>query len=219
MMDAYEIEEQRIHDNHMEEKELIKAQAAEIKRLEERLTTMKNVENLEIKQLEKLLNDALPHIDCRNHEQNNLITEIGQALARKDKLNEKTIKFREEIEQLQAEIKRLEERLSFVRQSRDDRNEIRMKPLWIIFALSMLFWLLCLSGCSHTEQRATLANAHQMIDLKVSKTSFLYWSRFSADTDTFGMTMSARNVESGVDMDVLEQLLKRFGMLYVKGAE
>jgi chromosome segregation ATPase len=72
----------------------------------------------EIKQLEKLLNDALPHIDCRNHEQNNLITEIGQALARKDKLNEKTIKFREEIEQLQAEIKELSEEIGRLKEIR-----------------------------------------------------------------------------------------------------
>jgi len=78
---------------------------------------------------------------------------------------------------------------------------------------TLLALLLLLAGCSMNEQRAKIKvidpvtrEAIVSIDLKVSKSNLAYWSRFQADTDTFGMTTRVYNAEGRPDADTVQAI-------------
>jgi hypothetical protein len=74
----------------------------------------------------------------------------------------------------------------------------------------LIIALLFLTGCSHTSQEWTMTTSTMGVqttdERKISKTSVLYWSKYSADSDIGGMKLKATNVESGVDSEAIQSL-------------
>jgi hypothetical protein len=73
-----------------------------------------------------------------------------------------------------------------------------------------IMFILFLCGCSCQEQKCIV---HAVIpergivadvDLKVSKVSFMYWSKYQADVNTFGMTTHVYNAEGKPDAEAIK---------------
>ena len=74
----------------------------------------------------------------------------------------------------------------------------------------LFYPVLLLCGCSVNRQSAEIeavdptANMVYRVELTHEKKSFLYWSKFQADADTFGMTTHVYNAEGKPDAEAIQ---------------
>jgi len=75
-----------------------------------------------------------------------------------------------------------------------------------------IIFLLFMCGCSTQRQTAEAVVLDPatgfvcVIGPQVSKTNFLYWSKFQADVDTFGMTTKVYNAEGKPDAESVKAI-------------
>ena len=77
---------------------------------------------------------------------------------------------------------------------------------WIIVILLLCYAL----GCSTMKQSAVFTNnkVGASIKLSNSKTSFMYWSKYQARVDTFGLSTEVYNAEGRPDPNSVEAAVK-----------
>ena len=78
---------------------------------------------------------------------------------------------------------------------------------WILLALLVLLFLA--GGCSANQQKAVgvlYPDGRYQVRLELNKVNFLYWSKFQADTDTFGMTAKVYNAEGRPDAESIKAI-------------
>ena len=78
--------------------------------------------------------------------------------------------------------------------------------------MKYLILLLLITGCAHTQQKWTQKTEIPDLNMSiedtkvVSKTSFMYWTRFNADSTIGDMEVSVYNAEARVDSDAIRTL-------------
>jgi len=102
---------------------------------------------------------------------------------------------------------------------KDKTKLIIAEVVMALLALAAFLTIMSSIGCSSMEQSAEFTNPDTKASIKLSnsKSSFMYWSKYQAEVNTFGMTTNIYDAEGRPDPNSIKAAAEGAVDAFLKG--